>query len=147
MKRISAFIPEILSPNIKTLLLISNNWKDIVGENNNKICHPYKLINKTLTVAVFDNIYIHGLTFIKEDILLCLNDKGFEIKTIKFLYKPNKVSITHNSKEFKKISEKEMQIINSLVSEIKDEKLKTSFEKALKSYFKVYGLKEFLNIE
>lgn len=146
MERISALIPEEISPNVKNFLLITRAWPDIAGINNSKISYPYKMYNKKLVIAVFDNMFIQGLTFIKDELITRLNEKGFNIETIQFKYKPKKV-IIKNDKEFKEISEKEKKVIQELVSKIKDEKLKKNFENALKSYFRIHTLKEFLNIE
>ena len=146
MKRISAFIPDEFSPGIKKFLLITRAWSDIAGENNSKISYPYKLYNKKLVVAVIDNIFIQGLTFIQDELIMRLNEKGFDIEKIQFQYKPKKVSIK-NDKDFKEISEKETKVIQRLISKIDDEKLRKVFESALKSYFKIHTLEEFLHIE
>jgi hypothetical protein len=126
--------------------MISKSWQNIVGKHNSKISRPYKLYNKKLIIAVFDNIFIQGLTFIKEDIIISLNERGFDIKDIQFKYKPNLTTIK-KEKETKKITEKEMKIIESLISNISNEELKSTFEKTLKSYFKIYSLNDFFDIE
>jgi hypothetical protein len=142
MDKLGNIIAEYLPENVSHIIKISAVYKYVVGERIWKVSKPVKYDGKILTVAVFDNIWIQELSFLKQDIINKLKSEGANVSDIKFVhrFKP----LTQEKKFYKRaVTEKEMVFVDRFSSFIKDDSLRQSYRKALTSYFQRYSLRDF----
>lgn len=140
---ISSVMMEILPENIGELIKINSIYSKCVGSRISKISKPIKFDGKSLTVAVFDNIWLQELAFLKQDIIQKLQAENLNVEQIKFIHKFKPAS-SHGKRLYKKkITEKEQVFIDRFSSFIKDDNLRDSYRRALTSYFNRYSLKDF----
>lgn len=146
MKKLSRFLKGSVPNSVNEMLTLGAAWPEIVGKQNSQICMPVKLVQGKLTVAVLDNIYIQGLTFIKEEMIEKLVDAKVPVSDIHFVFKP--IYVKPKKKKIKrKITEQEKGFITRLSSQIEDSGLRESYERALTAYFHQYSLNDFLDVE
>jgi len=142
MEKLGNIIPEYLPENVACTIKLSSTYKKVVGEKVWNVSRPIKYDGKILTVAVFDNIWIQELSFLKQDIISKLKSEGADVSDIKFVHKFKPLS--HDKRFYKrKITEREMVFVDRFSSFIKDDSLRQSYKKALTSYFSRYSLRDF----
>jgi hypothetical protein len=146
MKKLSEYLTHHSNKQISLIYKLASIWPNIVGNSNAKQCLPVKLKNKELKVVVFDNIYIQGLNFIKEDIIEKLQQLDFDINNIRFVFRAYNNPYSPE-KKFKEITEKERKFIERYANMVKNEKVREAYKTALTSYFKVYSLNDFFSVE
>jgi hypothetical protein len=146
MKRLYDCLNEGVSKNISEVFKVAAIWSSIVGDVNAAVSMPINFQSSKLTVIVFDNIYIQGFHFIKDDIIDKLKEHKIFVQDIKFIYKAKKQNFKSH-KNYRIPTENEEKFINRLSSLVKDDKIAEAYQRALRSYFKVYSLEEFLTIE
>lgn len=146
MKRLSECLGSGVSKSIGEVLQLSTVWRLVVGTQNAEISVPVRFNSGKLTVAVFDNIFIQGLSFIKEDIIEKLQQHDVAVKEIVFVFKPKYVKPKKKIQK-RKITEQEAGFIERLSMAIDDPKLRKGYRSALEKYFGVYSLEEFLSVE
>lgn len=99
----------LVSDSKNNLLIILMNWSDIVGKGNSGIMIPLQLKQKTLTIAIPNNMVLSIATKFTPLIIkranLCFEDEN--VKKLKFLIEPGlfKKSKTEKAKSVKVASE------------------------------------------
>lgn len=146
MRRLSECISNSVSKPIGDMMHLAVVWRAIVGKQNAEISVPVRFNSGKLTVAVFDNIFIQGLTFIKEDIIEKFEENKFIVEDIIFVFKPKYIRPERKIVK-RKITDQEYGFISRLSAQIDNLAIREGYRRALESYFGVYSLEEFLMIE
>lgn len=141
---VGSLINEFMPEQISQLIHVSSEYKKAVGSRISKLSHPVKYDGKRLVVAVYDNMWLQELSFLKQDIIDTLEAKGIKVNDIKFVhkYKPFSNNQLHYKK---KISERESIYIERFGGFIDDDELRKAYKKALSAYFEKYSLRDFFS--
>ncbi len=130
-------------------------WKEIVGDELIRYTNPSYIKNGILFVDVTNSMWAHHLTFLKQDIINKINKKIKKniVKDIRFRcgsFSPdNSVSDEETEVDINvdniSINEHEITLIDSYVSEIPDDTIKTLMKEIITTDFKKKKLKKLTN--
>ncbi len=70
---------------LDNLVNLSNNWRNIVGENLSKECHPLKIENNVLTIVANHPQWRHALIYNKHKIKESILKLGLNLKNIRII--------------------------------------------------------------
>ncbi|MBZ4642881.1 MAG: hypothetical protein PWQ25_1107 [Deferribacteres bacterium] len=144
MKKLSDFFEKNLSKSLRSIIQINAVWKKVVGDQISRVTLPVRINKNVLNVLVFDPIWQHELSFLKEDILQKL-PTHFKISDIKFFV--NYKKFESEEVAFRQITEKEKKIIERLTKNINDKELQVKVKSAMEGYFRNYSYEDSLFLE
>jgi predicted nucleic acid-binding Zn ribbon protein len=135
MKKLDEILKENqLNPNIYMLIKLSGNWEKVMGEFIGKNSIPIRLNKDQLTIAVADNIWMNEFSLMKQEFLDRLKKYGYTfINDIRFVVRfiVKKISPAPFESE---ITEDMRKTASEYSQPIKDEVLRSKFEKAFLKY-------------
>ncbi len=126
--------------------LVIVHWKEIVGDELIRYTNPSYIKNGILFIDVTNSMWAHHLTFLKRDIIDKVNRKIKKnvVKDLRFRcgsfnpnnFVSNKETEIDINKEDIPITEHEKTLIDSYVSEIPDDTIKTLMREIITTDFK-----------
>ena len=146
MKKLSEYLPNFFDDSNKELYDLTRLWNNAAGELIASISMPISLKNGELLVGVSDNMWLSELSMMKDDLMERITVENSGITDLRFVFRMQNRDIKPKPKKFKQVSEREREIVARHVNAIEDEKLKAAVEKAMLSYFTVYGADDFFKI-
>jgi hypothetical protein len=122
-----------------SLYVLIKNWRQITGETIFKISAPVKIKDKTLIVAVKNNVWLQELSFFKTKLLGALHKYTPEIKEVLFILSSEFNKKTDKPKNKPKdkpglntLTSTDTKFISSILEKIEDKELKGIFENIIK---------------
>lgn len=125
-----------------SLYALIKNWRQITGDIIFKISAPVKIKGDILIVAVKNNVWVQELSFSKSKLLEKLHNYAADVKDVVFILssefnkdrkeQANPRSTTKERSIKPKLSNTDLEFIDSILKKIEDKELKGIFENIIK---------------
>lgn len=121
-------------------------WKRATTEHIANVTTPLKVSSDgVLQVLVHDGVWFTELNYLQDDIVQRLNNAGLNVKSVKFKNCPYLQKYEAPKAKPFPLGDRENFYIEKCSGVIDNDKVKESFEKAMKAYFSRHGFEKFIN--